>query len=49
MKLKYDDLDKSLRKDIIIQFLKPYNEGLESSNISAKYMDHFASVIFDGR
>ena len=49
LKLKYDDLDKSARKAVIIQFLRMIKDDLESSDISAEYLDRFASVQLNGR
>lgn len=49
LKLKYDDLDKSARKVLIVPFLKQINEDLESSDISTEYLDRFASVRLNGR
>jgi hypothetical protein len=48
LKLKYDDLDKSARKAMITQFLKPIDEGLEPLNISKDYLGGFASVPLHG-
>ena len=49
LKLKYDNLDKSARKVTIVQFLKMIKDDLESSDISAEYLDRFASVQLNGR
>ena len=49
LQLKYDDLDKSARKVMVVQFLKQINEDLESSDISTEYLDRFASVRLNGR
>ncbi|KIW99705.1 uncharacterized protein Z518_11118 [Rhinocladiella mackenziei CBS 650.93] len=49
LKLKYDDLDKGARKNIITQFLKAIDEGAGFPGISTEYMDRFACVPLNGR
>lgn len=49
LKLKYDDLNKSVREALITRFLKSIYKDIESSNISTEYFDCFARVRLNGR
>lgn len=47
--MKYEKLNKEIRKTVITRFLERINNGRELSNIGTKYMDCFACLLLNGR